>query len=52
VTIYVKVDDLQATLDKATQMGAKTIVPPTPIPTVGAFAMFMGPDGNLIGIFK
>jgi predicted enzyme related to lactoylglutathione lyase len=52
VTIYVKVDDLQATLDKANKLGGKTLVPQTPIPTVGAFAMFMDPDGNVIGLFK
>ncbi|MBI2913946.1 MAG: VOC family protein [Chloroflexi bacterium] len=52
VTIYVSVDDLQAYLDKAASLGGKAIVPPTPIPGVGAFAMFHDPEGNLVGLFK
>ena len=52
VTVYVSVDDLQAYLDKAVSLGGKTIVPPTPIPGVGAFAMFHDPEGNLVGLFK
>ncbi len=52
LTFYVAVDDLQAYLNKAESMGAKTIVPPTPIPAVGSFAMFNDPEGNLVGLFK
>src|SRR5262245_48106852 len=40
LTLYVLVDDLQAALDKAESLGGKTVVPPTPIPGHGAFAMF------------
>jgi len=52
VTIYVQVDDLQKSLDQAVKMGATAIVPPTPIPGIGNFAMFSDPSGNVIGIFK
>ena len=52
LTFYIQVDDLQAYLDKAVSLGGKTIVPPTPIPTIGAFAMFNDPEGNLVGLFK
>lgn len=52
VTIYVQVDDLQAYLDKAVSLGGKAVVPPTPIPHVGSFAMFTDPDGNMVGLFK
>ena len=52
VTIYVQVDDLQKSLDKAVQLGGKAIVPPTPIPGVGAIAMFTDPSGNMVAIFK
>ena len=52
VTIYVSVEDLAATLAKAQSLGANTIVPPTPIPGMGAFAMFADPEGHVIGIFK
>ena len=52
VTFYVQVDNLQAYLDKAVALGGKTIVPPTPIPNIGSFAMFADLDGNLIGLFR
>jgi predicted enzyme related to lactoylglutathione lyase len=52
VTIYVNVDDLQAYLDKAGNLGARTLVPPTDIPSVGSFALFSDPEGNTIGLFK
>lgn len=52
VTFYVLVDDLQAYLNKAESLGGKTIQPPTPIPGVGASAMFADIDGNMIGLFK
>jgi hypothetical protein len=52
VTIYVAVDDLDDTLTKAKELGGTPIVPPTPIPGVGAFAMFQDPAGNTIGILR
>ncbi len=52
VTFYVGVDDLQATLDKAEKLGARTVLPPTPIPGIGACALFADPDGIIIGLFK
>jgi predicted enzyme related to lactoylglutathione lyase len=52
LTFYVQVDDLQAYLDKAVSLGGKAIVPPTPIPNVGAFAMFTDLDGHCVGLFK
>ncbi len=52
LTIYVSVDDLQAYLDKAASLGGTAVVPPTPIPNIGAFAMFQDPEGNLVGLFK
>jgi predicted enzyme related to lactoylglutathione lyase len=50
VTIYVAVDDLDATLTKATALGGAPLLPPTPIPGVGEFALFQDPAGNPIGI--
>lgn len=52
VTFYVNVDDLQSYLEKAEKLGGKTVLPPTPIPNVGACAMFADLDGNVIGLFK
>ena len=48
---YVMVDDLQAALNKANELGGKTLVPPVEIPT-GSFAWFADPDGNTVGLFK
>lgn len=52
VTFYIHVDDLQQYLDKVNQKGGKTIVPPSPIPGIGSFAMFADPEGNVLGLFK
>jgi predicted enzyme related to lactoylglutathione lyase len=50
VTIYVAVDDLDTTLARVKDLGGTPLVPPTPIPGVGAFALFQDPEGNTIGI--
>jgi predicted enzyme related to lactoylglutathione lyase len=50
VTIYVAVEDLDVTLAKVKDLGGTPLVPPTPIPGVGAFALFQDPEGNTIGI--
>ena len=52
VTIYIQVDDLQAYLDRATRLGGKTVMGPTPIPGHGSFACFQDPEGNIIGLFR
>jgi predicted enzyme related to lactoylglutathione lyase len=51
-SFYVEVDDLQAVLDKAGSLGAKTVLPITEIPGMVAFAMFDDPDGLLVGLVK
>jgi hypothetical protein len=48
----VQVDDLQAYLDKANQLGGKTLVPPVEIPGQGSFAWLADLDGNIIGLWK
>jgi predicted enzyme related to lactoylglutathione lyase len=52
VTFYVQVSDLQAYLDKAENLGGKTILPPTEIPGVVTIAMFEDIEGNKIGLLK
>jgi predicted enzyme related to lactoylglutathione lyase len=52
VTVYIAVDDLDGALAKAEELGGKRLVPPTPIPGVGAFALFQDPEGNTIGIIR
>ena len=48
---YVRVDDVQASLDKAKALGGKMLVPPVDIPT-GKFAWMQDPEGNTVGLFK
>jgi predicted enzyme related to lactoylglutathione lyase len=48
---YVDVEDVQAALDQAVEMGGKKLVGPIKIPT-GTFAWFADPDGNMIGLLK
>lgn len=52
VTFYVQVPDLDATLKKVASMGGKTLVPPTEIPNMVTFAMFLDPEGNAVGLVK
>jgi len=47
---YVNVDDVQAKLDEAEKLGAKTVMPPMQVPEGPEIAMFSDPDGNLIGL--
>ena len=51
LTVYVQVDDLHGSLRRAETLGAKILAPPTPIPGVGATALFADPEGNTVGLF-
>ena len=52
VTIYVQVEDLDDYLNKAGELGGKTLVPPVTLPGQGSFAWLAAPEGNIIGIWK
>ena len=52
VTVYVNVDNLQATLDKAKNLGGQVVMPPMDVPGGPSIAQFKDPDGNVIGIMK
>ncbi len=52
VTFYVEVDDLQAALDKAEELGGKTVMPPMDVPGGPSIAQFTDPEGNRIGLAK
>ncbi len=47
---YVRVDDLQAALNRVEQAGGATTLPP--ITEVVRFAQFTDPDGNVVGLVK
>jgi predicted enzyme related to lactoylglutathione lyase len=50
--VYFMVDDIEATLKNVGEAGGSVIVPKTPIPNVGHFAIFNDPDGIAVGIFQ
>jgi predicted enzyme related to lactoylglutathione lyase len=52
VTFYMEVDDPQAALDKAEQLGGTTVMPVTDIPGAVTIAQFTDPEGHLIGLVK
>ena len=52
LTWYVQVDDLQAALDKAGKLGAKTVMPPMDVPGGPSIAQFADPAGNVVGLVK
>jgi predicted enzyme related to lactoylglutathione lyase len=51
-TFYIEADDLQAVLDRAESMGAKTAMPVTDFGGMVTIAMFTDPDGLLVGLVK
>ena len=52
VTFYTEVDDIDAYLKKANDLGGKTVMPVTEIPGMATFALFEDPEGNVVGIVK
>jgi predicted enzyme related to lactoylglutathione lyase len=48
---YVGTTDVRATLNKAQSLGAQVLVPPTPIPEVGAFGVLLDPQGADLAVF-
>ncbi|MBO0959768.1 VOC family protein [Neobacillus sp. MM2021_6] len=52
MTLYFRVADMAACLEKVTQLGGKVIIPETEIPSGGTFAQFLDLDGNPIGIYS
>jgi uncharacterized protein len=49
---YVQVASADQTVDKAKRLGATIVVPPTPIPNVGRFAIFVDPQGAATAILQ
>lgn len=49
---YVKVDDCDASAAKAKGLGARIVAPPSDIPGVGRFAVFIDPLGAALAVMK
>jgi uncharacterized protein len=53
IKIYVRVDDLDACLDRVERLGGKRLVPPFDLPEgAGRIAVFTDPDGNQVGLWE
>ena len=50
VSFYVEVEDIEAKLKEAEELGGSVVVPVTTIPGMVTFAMFTDPEGNCIGL--
>jgi uncharacterized protein len=51
VTVYVGVDDINASMTKAQQLGATVVMPPTALPDFNiTFALFSDPSGHVVGL--
>lgn len=50
--VYFAVDDVDATVARAQQLGGSTIVPPTDIPNVGRFAVVADPQGGSFSVMR
>jgi len=51
-TPYVCVDDADATVARAKELGAMVVVPPSDIPDVGRFAVIGDPQGAAIAVLR
>jgi hypothetical protein len=49
---YVMVESVDDFSKKIQSLGGKIMVPKTPIPNMGAFAVGLDPEGNPVGIFE
>jgi uncharacterized protein len=49
VTFYVSTDDIQASLDKAVELGGTVVMPATELSQV-TIALFADPEGHVIGL--
>ena len=54
ITVYVEVDDLDATCESAESLGAELILPPTTIPEINnlRIARVRDPHGNILGLVQ
>lgn len=49
--VYVQVPDIEASLKQVESLGGKRLVPKTEVPTMGHFAWFTDPEGNMVGLW-
>ncbi|MBI1853190.1 MAG: VOC family protein [Planctomycetes bacterium] len=52
VQLFVEVDDMGATVTKATRLGAKVLIPPQTLPGGDELAILHDPEGIPLGIYR
>ncbi|MGV3464333.1 MAG: hypothetical protein ACO1OT_03445 [Heyndrickxia sp.] len=52
VTIFAEVVDIDATLQKAVELGGKIVHPVIIVPNMVTFALFADVEGNVVGLTK
>jgi uncharacterized protein len=50
--VYVEVERVDATLNRAEKLGGRVIVPRTPIPNMGYFGILQDPSGATFGVWE
>jgi len=50
--VYFAIEDTDATVEKAGELGGKTVAPPMDIPGTGRFAIVRDPQGAVFGVIK
>lgn len=50
--VYVNVESVEATLERAGKLGAKVLKPRSPVPGMGWFAVLRDPHGNTFGLWQ
>ena len=51
-TFYVHSDDPEATLKRAQELGASTLIGPTELPGGGVIALLADPEGHPVGLYR
>jgi predicted enzyme related to lactoylglutathione lyase len=52
MNVYFTVPNIDETLQTVTANGGQVLVPKTPVPNVGHFAMFTDPEGIAVGLMQ
>jgi predicted enzyme related to lactoylglutathione lyase len=52
VQLFVEVDDVAATLDRAREMGGGMVIPPSKLPGGDEMAVMLDPEGIPVGLWK
>ena len=50
--VYIKVDNLEGSVARAEELGAKVLMGKTPVPEMGTFAVLMDPQGAAFAIWE